>query len=101
LEFKPGLQNVANALSHRGEDPITVHALSLPEFELMDQFCKESLSLPDIIAKQEEIETGKADKAWSLVDGIVVHNGHIFLPPSSALWPVVVEQARGMGHEGV
>jgi hypothetical protein len=67
----------------------------------MDQFCKESLSLPDIIAKREEIETGKADKAWSLVDGIVVHNGHIFLPPSSALWPVVVEQARGMGHEGV
>jgi hypothetical protein len=41
------------------------------------------------------------DKAWSLVDGIIVHHGRIFLPPSLALWPVVVEQAHGMGHEGV
>jgi hypothetical protein len=41
------------------------------------------------------------DKAWSLVYGIVVHHGCIFLPPSLALWTVVVEQAHGMGHEGV
>jgi hypothetical protein len=36
-----------------------------------------------------------------MIDGIVVHNGRIFLPPSSALWPVVNEQAHGMGHEGI
>jgi hypothetical protein len=89
VEFKPGLQNV------------TSDALSLPEFELMDQFCQVSLSLPEILTKRAEIAVGMADKAWSLVDSIVIHNGRIFLPPSSALWPVVVEQAHGMGHEGV
>jgi hypothetical protein len=52
-------------LSHRDEDPITVHALSLPEFELMDQFRQESLSLLEIIAKRAEIEAGRAGKVGS------------------------------------
>jgi hypothetical protein len=30
------------------------------------------------------------DKAWSLINGIIVYDSRIFLPPSSALWPVVV-----------
>jgi hypothetical protein len=92
MEFKPDLQNAAvDALSHYNEEPISVHSLSLPEFELMDQFRQESLSLPEIAAKRAKIEAGKADKAWAIVDGIVVHDGHVFLPSSSALWPVVVE----------
>jgi hypothetical protein len=66
---------MTNALSLRDEDPITVHAPSLPEFELTDQFCQESLSLPEIIAKQAKIEAHQADKAWSMIDGIVVDNG--------------------------
>jgi hypothetical protein len=47
-----------------------------------------------------QIEAGTAGKAWAVVDGIVVHDGRIFMPASSKLWPAVLEHAHGMGHEG-
>jgi hypothetical protein len=73
----------------------------LPEFEFFDQFRQESTTLPVIIAKRAEIETGRANKAWRIIDGIVVHASLIFMPASSKLWSVVFEQAHGMGHEGI
>jgi hypothetical protein len=102
VEFKPGRLNVAvDALSRRDEEPPSINVVSLPEFEFFDQFWQESATLPEIIAKRVEITTGKADKAWHIIDGIVVHAGRIFMPASSKLWPAVLEQAHGMGHEGI
>jgi hypothetical protein len=71
VEFKPGHQKtVAAVLSCRDEDPMMVHALSLPEFDLFYQFCHESSSLSKIVTKRSEIETSKAGKAWKIVDRI-------------------------------
>jgi hypothetical protein len=56
MEFKPGRQNTAaDAMSHRGKDPTIVHAISIPDFDLLDQFHHEAESLPDIIAKKAEL----------------------------------------------
>jgi hypothetical protein len=86
VEFKPGHQNAAvDALSRRDEEQVSVHALSLPTFDIVDQFCQESMILQEIITMKAQIETGTTGKAWAVVEGIVVHDGRIFMPASSKL----------------
>jgi len=104
VEFKPGSQNVvADALSRREEDAIElqVHALSSPDIELFAAFRTECATSPDILAKRAEITSGTARASWSLVNGFVMHRGRIFVPPSSAIWPQILDAAHGAGHEGV
>jgi len=101
VEFQPGRSNVvADALSRRDEDAGAVHALSVPSFTLYDDFRKEAESLPEIITAKELIANGKSTAAWSIVDGLVLHNGHVFVPSSSSLWPQLLDTAHGVGHEG-
>jgi hypothetical protein len=102
VEFKPGCQNVAvDALSRRHEDDIVVYTLSIPNFALLDEFRVEAAALPKVIAKQTELANGTTGPDWALVDDLVVRRGHIFLPASASVWPLVFEHAHGMGHEGV
>jgi len=104
VDFKPGSQNVvADALSRQEEDAmeLQVRDLSSPDIELFAAFCMECASLPDILAKRAEIESGTAGASWSLVDGFVMHRGRIFEPTSSAIWPQILDVAHGAGHEGV
>jgi len=104
VEFKPGKQNaVADALSRRDEDKedISVRAISMPELELFADLCREISTLRDTIDRRQEIERGEAGAAWSLVDGFIVHNGRLFVPASSTLWPQILATAHGAGHEGV
>jgi hypothetical protein len=58
-------------------------------------------SLLEVIAKRKAIEEGTADPGWSLVDGMVVHNGRLFMPSSATAWHQVLAHAHGVGHEGV
>jgi hypothetical protein len=102
VEFKPGRLNVAaDALSHHDEDLVMVHALSILEFDLYDQFCQEVASIPEVAAECGDIEASTAGAKWMVVDDIVLHKGRIFMPSSSATWPLVLEQAHRMGHKGM
>jgi hypothetical protein len=86
VEFKPGHQNAAaDALSRCDEEQVSVHALSLPTFDIVDKFRQESTTLQEIVTMKAQIEGGTTDKAWAVVDGIVVHNRRIFMPASSKL----------------
>jgi hypothetical protein len=61
VEYKPGAQNTAaDALSRRDEQEVQgrIHAISRPEFELLDEFRREADVLPEIIAKRQEIADG-------------------------------------------
>jgi hypothetical protein len=92
VEFKPGhLNAAADALSRCHEDTMMLHTLSLPEFELYDQFHREAASLPKIIAKHTEIQEGTAGPDWTIIDDIVLFKGRIFLPSSSNLWAPVLK----------
>jgi hypothetical protein len=44
---------------------------------------------------------GTSSLAWSLVDGLVLHDGRVFVPESSALWPQILAAAHDAGHEGI
>jgi hypothetical protein len=102
VEFNPGRQNVAaDALSRRHEDDVTVHSLSIHNFALLDEFRVEAAALPEVIAKRAELTAGTASPDWALVDDLVVRRDRLFLPTSASVWPMVLEHAHGMGHEGV
>lgn len=101
MEFNPGKTNtVADALSRRDEEVGAAHALSSPTFELYDEFRRETENLPDIIKPKEMIVAGTTSEAWSIVDGLVLHAGRVFVSSSSALWPKLLATAHGVGHEG-
>jgi hypothetical protein len=102
VEFKPGRQNTAaDALSHRDEEGPMVHSLSIPTFDFFDQFRVEAENLPEVVTKRQMIEAGTGESGWSLVDGMVVHGGHLFMPSSASAWPQILAHAHGIGHEGV
>lgn len=97
VEYKSGKKNAAaNALSRRDkcEAAIQTHALSRPEFALFEEFRQESNTLLAVVAK--EIDDGTTDAAWFVVDGFVMHKGHIFVPTdrSLAITPGHNAQAR-------
>jgi hypothetical protein len=102
VEFKPGRQNSAvDALSRRDEEGPLVHYLSIPTFDLFDQFRVEAENLPEITTKRQMIEAGTAGPGWSIVDGMVVNDGRLFMPASAAAWPQILAHAHDTGHEGV
>jgi hypothetical protein len=95
IEFKPGRQL-----------PYLVVMKNLAWYMLcpyhhFDQFHREAESLLDVIAKRKATEEGTADPGWSLVDGMVVHNGHLFMASSATAWHQVLAHAHGIGHEDV
>jgi len=106
VEYKPGKQNAAaDALSRRDEHELgaRVHAQSMsrPEFPLFDAFRREAQSLPEIVVKHQEIHDGVADTVWSEADGFVLHQGRIYVPASSSLWPQLLNHAHDTSHEGI
>jgi hypothetical protein len=86
---KPILCNGKNPhlLSRQDEDQTAMHLLSTPIFQLFDDFHKEAAQHPDIIKMRQQIEQGLASPDWSVVDGLVLHKGCIFVPSSSVFWP--------------
>jgi hypothetical protein len=102
VEFNPGKNNMAsNTLSWRDEDMQSAAHLSSPAFDLYDEFHSEAEGLPEIVELKEDIAQGTTFAAWSLVDGLLLHDGHVFVPVTSALWPKLLATAHGTGHEGV
>jgi hypothetical protein len=102
VEFKLGRQNTAaDALSRRDEEGPLVHSLSIPTFDLFDQFRVEAENLPEVATKRQMIEAGTVEPGWSMVDGMVVHDGRLFMPTSASAWPQILAHAHGTGHEGV
>ena len=76
VEYKPGKMNAAaDALSRRDEQELAVrlHSVSRPEFELFEEFRRESSSLPEALSKRQEISVGSAGEGWSEVDGFVLY----------------------------
>jgi hypothetical protein len=102
VEYLPGKANTAaDALSRRDEHSAMVLPLSSPTFELHNELREELLHLEEATQLKEKIEKGEAAAGWTVLDGLLVHSGRIFVPTASALWPTILATAHGAGHEGV
>jgi hypothetical protein len=100
VEFQPGKSNTAaDALSRRDEEMGASFAMSSPTFAIYEEFWREADTLPEVLQIKEDISKGTATTAWTVVDGLVLHEGRVFVPPSSTLWPQLLATAHG--HEGV
>jgi hypothetical protein len=62
---------------------------------------QEAASIPEVAAECGDIEASTVGAKWMVVDDMVLHKGRIFMPSSSVTWPLVLEQAHGMGHKGM
>lgn len=110
VEFRSGHQNAAaDALSQRQDQPIAlgsatpsaVMAISSPSFAFFDALCTELSTNLSCQSIREQIVAGTASPAWSVVDDLLLHEGRVFVPVDSLLWPQLLEEAHGSGHEGV
>ncbi|WVZ98121.1 hypothetical protein U9M48_043599 [Paspalum notatum var. saurae] len=102
VEFKPGHTNVvADALSHRDTDETTgaCAALSGPVFSLFDDLRTELEHTPDLATVRAHAAAGT--EGWSSVDGLLLKNNRIFVPPTSPLVPAIITDAHTAGHEGI
>jgi hypothetical protein len=91
---------VADALSRRDEDSLASHAISMPSFLLYDQLRTEIVEFPQTVRLCAQISEGTAPAGWLEKDGLLLFHGCISLPDDLVLWPMVLEQAHTMGHEG-
>jgi hypothetical protein len=91
---------VADALSCCHEDGLHVHAISGSIFEAYDALREELSTHPQAMQFRSQLREGNAPPVWAEVDGILMFQGRAFLSDESSLWPMVLDHAHTMGHEG-
>ena len=102
VEYKPGSLNVvADALSRREEHSGELSALSAPRFAVFDQLRQEINGNSNLSALRDAIRGGVKPVQWSVMDGLILFKGRIFVSPSSDLLLSILESVHGAGHEGV
>jgi len=102
VEYKPGSLNVvADALSRREEHSGELSALSAPRFAVFDQLRQEINGNSNLSALRDAIRGGVKLVQRSVVDGLILFKGRIFVSPFSDLLLSILELVHGAGHEGV
>lgn len=92
---------MVDALSRWDEPSAELFALSLPQFALFDDVRHKINADTSLSRLRDEIRGGHKPALWSVVDGLIMFNGRVYLAPNSALRSTVLELAHGTGHEGV
>jgi hypothetical protein len=80
---------------------VVAHSISSPTFELFDTLRMESASDPQVAKKRAQLTAGTAPAGWTDDDGFLLFKGKLFVPDASSLWPALLAEAHGEGHEGV
>jgi len=112
VEFQPGRANtVADALSRRdGDVPLlealtsadaSLAALSVPAFDLYNELRHEFDNDADQRAFRDAVTNGDHGAAWTVREGLILRDGRVYMPESSAVLPDLLQLAHTVGHEGI
>jgi hypothetical protein len=102
VEYKAGsTTTVADALSRRDTDEPAILAIFGPGFDFLDRLCQAHAIDPALVVLKEELVAGQRPGSWSLIDGLVAFNGHLYIPPASPLLHELISTVHDDGHEGV
>jgi hypothetical protein len=108
VEYKLGrLNTVADALSRRDSEAavedttMATRAISGPTFSLLDDIRRALAAAPDGQQLLQQLREGVLAAPWRLVDGLLLHGTHIFVPNYDDLRHQVLTLAHSAGHEGV
>jgi hypothetical protein len=101
VEYRPGrLNTVADALSCREGDDLGYAALSLPTFSIFDELRHELDAFDDLRWRRDAATAGDLSPKWTISDGLLLHDGRVFLPASSPLLQDVLQLTHMVEHEG-
>jgi hypothetical protein len=102
VEYKPEALNVvADALSRRNECSAEAMALSAPHFALFDDLRQETNGNVELSQLRDAIRGGAKAAPWSVVDGLILFNGRVYITSASASRTAIMQLVHGAGHEGV
>ena len=86
VEYKPGAANaVADALSRRDTEDGELLAISGPCFDFVDRLRQAQLQDPALVALHTEIAAGSRSATCTIVDGMVLFGGRLYIPTASPL----------------
>jgi len=102
VEYKPGRANVvADALSHRDADTLSVHAVSAPSFDLLTAF-RSAAATDDTLCKlRERLDNDELGEPWRVMDGLVTFHNRLYVPATFSQPPSILVAAHDDNHEGV
>lgn len=94
------LNTVADALSRRDTEEMSVHAISTPTFHLFEEVRQEQEASSDLMSLRAEIEAGTRSAPWAVHNGLITRNDRVFLPSASPLIHTLLQLAHTAAHEG-
>jgi hypothetical protein len=68
-------------------------ALSVPAFDLYND--------ADQRAFHDAVTNGDHGAAWTVREGLILRDGRVYVPESSAVLPDLLQLAHTVGHEGI
>ena len=102
MEYRSGATNtVVDVLSRRDTEEGTMLAISAPRFDFIDRLRHAQATDPELAAIHVELRAGKRTASWAMVDGMIVFDGRLYIPPASPLLQEIRATVHDDGHEGV
>jgi hypothetical protein len=76
VEYRPGrLNTVADALSRREGEALSLEAISLPSFDIFDELRRELDASEDLRSRRDAAAAGAHGPQWTVRDGLLLRDG--------------------------
>ena len=82
-------------------DTSLLATMSMPTFALYDDLRQELAQDTELRARRDAVVAGNHDGDWSVCDGLIIYDGRVFVPPTSAVLPDILQLTHTAGHKGV